>query len=86
MEQHTNSALLPLYHHYAENRGVDGTQMRLKYKQLYGMLADFSPEKRDAVEVAVNELCCMTDCIAFLDGLRLGARLMRELMDEKEAV
>lgn len=84
MEQYKETVLLPLYYQYSEHRGTDGPQVQQKYEKIYRLLDGFSFAKRDALECAVNELCGTADRIAFLDGVRIGARLMRELTGEWE--
>ena len=79
MKQSTDELLEALYVQYMESKGVDGEEVNSGYEKLYQRLQEFSRQKQNDVECAVNELCAIIERIAFLDGMRTGAMLVMEL-------
>ncbi len=69
-----------LYHHYMENQGEGGEEVKRCYKKLHQLLEDFSFQKQNDLECVVNELYAIVERIAFLDGLHTGAKLILELL------
>ena len=70
-----------LYRHYMESRGADGEEVNWCYKKLYQLLEEFSRQKQNSIECAVNELCATVERIAFLEGMHSAAKLILELLE-----
>ena len=68
-----------LYQVYAESHESDPPEIRDGFKELDKFLEGLSPDDNNAVWNLCCQLCTAYEYKAFLDGLRYGAYLMREL-------
>ena len=75
------SELEALYWAYIDSRGMDGEEICQCYQKLEQLLQELPWKKQNDVLCAVNELGAVLERIAFLDGIRSGAKLMQQLVD-----
>ena len=68
-----------LYHAYAESHENDPPEIRDGFKELDNLLGELSLDDNNAVWNLCCKLCTAYERKAFLDGLKYGAHLMREL-------
>lgn len=77
----SHSQLEALYWGYIESRGTDGEDINRCYRKLEQLLQEFPWKKQNDIQCAVNELGSVMERLAFLDGVRSGAKLMLELTE-----
>lgn len=70
-----------LYWAYIDSRGIDGEEICQCYQKLGQLLQELPWKKQNDIQCAVNELGAVMERLAFLDGVRSGAKLMLELME-----
>lgn len=68
-----------LYQAYAESHESDPPEIRNGFKELDDLLGDLSLDDNNAVWNLCCHLCTAYERKAFLDGLKYGAHLIREL-------
>ena len=68
-----------LYQAYAESHESDPPEIRDGFKELDDLLGDLSLDDNNAVWNLCCQLCTAYERKAFLDGLKYGAHLIREL-------
>ena len=68
-----------LYQAYAESHESDPPEIRDGFKELDDLLSNLSLDDNNAVWNLCCQLCTAYEHKAFLDGLKYGAHLMREL-------
>ena len=71
-----------LFYDYLENCGREGESVRQCYAEVYAALEGLPPERADTAECSINRLCAEKERIAFVNGCRVGARLMGELKEK----
>ena len=74
-----SSLLEMLYYHYTEHNSAENQQIRNLFGRLEQCMNHLDLPERDGVEMIVSELCCAYEQAAFLEGMRVGARLIMEL-------
>ena len=79
MQQQSNSWMDAIYWQYMHSKGTDGEEVNRCYEEIYRRLHTLSRRQQMQVECAVNELGATLERIAFLDGVRIGAKLLMEL-------
>ncbi len=80
-EQNTGlrSVLDLLYTAYAETQTDNPEEIKQAYQRLDDLLQDVSFEMNNAVFSIVSKIQCSTEERTFLDGVRIGAHLVKEL-------
>ena len=68
-----------LYEIYTEYNGIENGYIRDKYRELREQYAHLSDREFDVLFDRVGSLCCAHERAAFLEGVRVGARLLAEL-------
>ena len=68
-----------LYQAYAESHESDPSEIRNGFKELDALLEHLSLDDNNAVWNLCCQLCTAYERKAFLDGLKYGAHLIREL-------
>lgn len=68
-----------LYNAYREENRPEPENIRLHFAELNAILEKLPLEEMDVVWYRVCELCVAHEKTAFLDGVRIGARLVNEL-------
>jgi hypothetical protein len=68
-----------LYQAYAESHESDPPEIRNGFKELDALLEQLSLDDNNAVWNLCCQLCTAYERKAFLDGLKYGAHLIREL-------
>lgn len=74
-------ALDILYAEYMNTDPVDQARIDRHYQQVEQYIQDLPFENRNHINCIMNALCVEQDRIAFLDGVRTGARLILELLE-----
>lgn len=77
--QSANSLLEMLYMWYVEWNPINSAQIRQDYFLLEDWLSSGADGKLDNALDVVTRLCQQHEQLAFLEGLRVGVRLVREL-------
>ena len=73
------SVLELLYTAYAETQTDDPEEVKQAYQRLDDLLQDVSLDLNNAVFSLVCQIQCTGEERAFLDGIRIGAHLVKEL-------
>lgn len=73
------SVLELLYTAYAETQTDDPEDVKQAYQRLDDLLQDVSLDLNNAVFSLVCQIQCTGEEQAFLDGVRIGAHLLKEL-------
>lgn len=68
-----------LFWHYVENNAIDNKKIRAQFTALRELLS-FPPKDYDSVFYAVSDLCMEHGRLAFAEGIRVGVRLMKDLL------
>ena len=68
-----------IYQAYAESHESDPLEIRDGFKELDNLLGELSLDDNNAVWNICCQLCTAYERKAFLDGLKYGAHLMKEL-------
>ena len=79
MQQQSSSWMDAIYWQYVHSKGPDSEEVKRCYEKLNRHLQNLSRQQQNHVECAVNELGAMLERVAFLDGVRIGAKLLMEL-------
>ena len=69
-----------IYDNYAEFHGWDNPQSKEYYNALRALIEDRMPEDQEHFMDLVNMLCDTHEHTAFIDGIKVGVRLLSELM------
>lgn len=77
------SVLEILYYCYSSEKQKDETLVRYQFMKLDDILRKLTLEENNAVFSLTCGLCAATERKAFLDGIRVGACLSRELLQEE---
>ncbi len=75
-----DSMLDLIYDNYAEFHSWNSHQSKEYYNAIRSLLADRIPDDQDQVMDLINMLCDAHEHVAFIDGLKTGAKLLCELM------
>ncbi len=75
------SLLDVLYAEYMNTDPVDQARLDSYYRQVEQYIQELPFHHRDQINCIMNALCAEQDRIAFLDGVRTGARLILELQE-----
>lgn len=69
---------------YIETNPVENKRVRENYSRLYEMLTVLSgsEETADNLMNHVSAACSEYECVAYMEGMRVGARLTMELMKD----
>ena len=81
-EMEGGSILEILYYCYSSEKQRDETIVRYQFMKLDEILRKLTLEENNAVFSLTCGLCATTERKAFLDGIRVGACLSRELLRE----
>ena len=73
------TVLYQLYQAYAESHESDPPEIRDGFKELEDFLCNLPLEDNNAVFNLCCRLCSASEHKAFIDGIRYGAHLMKEL-------
>lgn len=79
LDEKYSSVLDLLYQFYSELRPIDNLKIRRQFQALEEYFSTLSQEENDKIFGIICHLCGDCERQAFLEGLRLGARLMAEL-------
>ena len=79
-EYEQDTALLLLYQQYVDMEVEDRGKLRDVLSDLNGILEKLTLRECDRVFYLVFDLCEESEKRGFLSGLRIGAKLMQELM------
>ncbi len=77
--QSANSLLEMLYMWYVEWNPINSEQIRQDYLSLESCFCGGTDERLDDVIDVITRLCQNHEQVAFLEGLRVGVRLVQEL-------
>lgn len=66
---------------YTECNPIDNSTIRSSFSDLYAVLGKLSLQESDLLFEAVSTLCLEYERLAFVEGIKLGARLNMELSD-----
>jgi len=77
--QYANSLLEMLYMWYVEWNPINSEQIRRDFFVLEAFFSSGREEKLDSALDVVTRLCKQHEQLAFLEGLRVGFRLAKEL-------
>ena len=75
------SVLDILYEEYMNTDPVDQARIGRCYRQMESYIRELPFESRDQISCSMIALCAEQERIAFLDGVRTGARLVLELTE-----
>lgn len=74
-----NSILEVLCYYYCASNSVDNALIRCQFKELNDILCKLTLAENDAVFALTSDLCTSHMRQAFLDGIRVGLHLFKEL-------
>lgn len=72
-----------LYHHYTELNPIDSEKIRTSFQKLRKSFEYMDEDKFEIVFAIVSDLCIEQERVAFLEGMHVGMRLTKELMEMK---
>ena len=70
-----------LYQAYAESHESDPPEIRDGFKELDSLMVSLSLDDNNAIWNLCCQLCSAYEHKAFIDGLRYGAHLLKELLE-----
>ena len=79
---HEESALEDLYWHYFGEHPLEPQEIRKRFADLAGILNKLPLQEHDQVWNITCALCMEHEKAGFLEGVRLGAALVAELLGE----
>ena len=79
-----DSVLEMLYECYNENHPYDNEEIKADFNELYHQMNGMSLQEMDRVIYPVCKLCRDHEKAGFVEGVRLGVHLARELMLTEE--
>ena len=71
-----------LYWHYFEEHPIDTEEIKKRFAELAGILDQLTLKEHDRVWDLACALCTEHEKVGFLEGARMGAALVAELLGE----
>ena len=68
-----------LYESYTEEKPIDTEEIRAGFREINQIINRLTIQENDSVFTIVCRLCSQHERQAFLEGLRVGVQLFREL-------
>jgi hypothetical protein len=76
------SVLTMLYECYNENNPYDNEQIKEDFNELYRQMNGMSLQEMDKIIYPVCKLCRDHERAGFIEGVRLGVRLLHEISEK----
>lgn len=70
-----------LYSSYVNTTPEDQDRIKAAFQELHAYIQGFSFTDQDQMLCIITALCAEHDRVVFLDGIRIGARLILELLE-----
>ena len=80
-ESHIHSILEMLWNTYCQHNQLDSEQIKTGFSELYQHMKDVAIPDMDGVIDTVCALCWEHEKTGFVEGVKVGVRLARELSD-----
>jgi hypothetical protein len=74
------SVLKMLYEYHSEHQPYDNEQIKADFKALYRQMNGMSLQEMDKIIYPVCTLCRDHELAGFIEGVKMGVRLARELI------
>ena len=81
-----NSILEVLCYYYCASSSADSALIRCQFKELNDILCKLTLAENDAVFTVTGDLCISHMRQAFMDGVRTGMQLFREVEEPQQAI
>lgn len=70
-----------LYDAYFETQGASSTEIKEGFRTLYSHIKQLNPKDQEEIIDTVSTLCMEHECSGFINGVKLGFQLNRELSE-----
>lgn len=79
MGKNSRSVSELLYEYYTEENPIDTEEIRERFREINQILCKLPMQENDRIFTLVCDLCSQQERFAFLEGFRVGIRLLLEL-------